>query len=239
MMISKLELLKGDKYKINGNIVINHPTLGEIEQFGEKQYWSIVSTLTASSYDFRFQLDDMGYDYDEIDDYTVFCGFAPTLSIDETGIFFGNLDFQKFTLQADDNGDVLLVNCDGIKIDKIIYELIVDYLRSIHHLKRNYKIAGNQRARHFFLVEERKKLEDKMKQEKNNEQTILGDTISALVNCNDFKYDYSSIWNLKIYSFMDSISRVQKNINYNNLMTGIYTGNIDSSKIPNSQMNWI
>ena len=120
MMISKLELLKGDKYKINDNIVINHPTLGEIEQFGEKQYWSIVSTLTASSYDFRFQLDDMGYDYDEIDDYTVACGFAPTLSIDETGIFFGNLDFQKFTLQADDNGDVLLVNCDGIKIDKII-----------------------------------------------------------------------------------------------------------------------
>ena len=34
-------------------------------------------------------------------------------------------------------------------------------------------------------------------------------------------------------------SRIQKNLNYKNLMTGIYTGNIDAKKIPNSQLSWI
>lgn len=239
MAINKLELLRGDIYKINDNIIISHPTLGEIEQFGEQKYWAMISTLTASSYDFRFQLDDMGYDYEEIDDYTVFCGFAPTFSLDETSILFGNLDFQSFQLQNTNNGDVVLINPDGVKIDITIYELIVDYIRSIHHLKRQYRVAGNKMARHFYLVEERKKMEAMLKNDTQKNMSVLGDTISALINCNDFKYDHKTIWDLHIYSFIDSINRIQKNINYNNLMTGIYTGNIDTSKIPNSQMNWI
>lgn len=237
-MIEKMMLLRGAPYEVNQHIVINHPTLEEIEKFGESKYWQLVSSLTASSFDFRFQLDDMGYDFEDIDDFTVFCMLVPTLSIEESSILFGELDFTKMQRDVSDEEIVLRNKALGITIDKVHYELIVEFLRALHGLKRNYKTFGNKAARKFYMEDERRELEKRLAEKKSDESSYAP-LISALVNCAEFKYDYRTVWNMPIYAFMDSVHQVQKMMNYKNLMTGIYTGNIDSSKIPKKNLTWI
>lgn len=237
--MDKMSLLSGDPYVINSNITVKHPNLGSIRRYGEDRYWQLVSLITSTSYDLRFQLDDLGFDYEDIDDFTVFCMVAPGFPQEDTSIILGDLDLSQLKVEISDDGDAYLSNEDeSVIIDRVIYELIVKQIREINGLKRNYKIAGNKRARKFYMEEERKMLEQKAQQRSDDESTSnLEPLISSLINNSNFKYDYESVWQLPIYTFMDAAKRITKLINYQNLMTGIYTGNVDSKKIPKKQMD--
>lgn len=237
--MEKLPLIYGDPYVINSHITIKHPTVGLIKQYGEDRYWQLVSLLTSTSYDIRFQLDDMGFDYEDIDDFAVFCMIAPGFSQEETSIILGDLDLSQLEVTPSQYDDICLANEDqSVVIDRVIYELMVKQIRTINGLKRNYKIAGNKRARKFYMEEERKMLEQKAQQRFDDDSSSnLEPLIGFLVNNSNFKYDYESVLQLPIYTFMDAAKRVTKLINYQNLMTGIYTGNIDSKKIPKKQMD--
>lgn len=236
-----MELLRGKPYKLNDKITIYQPTLGEIEEYGEIRYLQLVSNLTATSYDCRFQLDDMGIDYEDIDDFTMFCMMFKLFKIEDTKILFGDLDFQNFELMVKDESEIVIRdNENDINIDPIIYELIVSHLRQVHGLKRNYLKAGNKMAREFLLKEERRNLELQMQNKKNDDNdSQYAPLIVSMVNCAEFKYDYESVFSLPIYTFMESIKQVQKMIGYKNLMIGIYTGNIDSKNIPKEEKTWI
>lgn len=239
--MDKMQMISGIPFEINQHIIVHHPTLGEIVRYGEENYWQLVCMLTSTSFDLRFQLDDLGLDYEDVDDFATFCMITPGMKPTETSILLGDLDLSQLKVCSDDNGDILLANEDhSIIIDRLIYQLFVDYLRKLHGLKRNYKVAGNKRARKFYMEEERKNLEEKLKKESSNEnKSELEPLVGALVNNSNFKYDYETVMRLPIYTFMDAAKRVTKFINYTNLMTGIYTGNIDSKKIPKKQMDFM
>jgi hypothetical protein len=38
----------GEHYKITDNVIVNNPSLREIKEFGERKYYSMVSTITAN-----------------------------------------------------------------------------------------------------------------------------------------------------------------------------------------------
>jgi len=71
--MDKLALLRGAPKEITPLIVIKQPTLEEIMTYGERNYWQLVASLTSSSYDCRFFLDDNGFAYEDVEDYVVFC----------------------------------------------------------------------------------------------------------------------------------------------------------------------
>lgn len=75
----ELKLYKGYPIPINNNIIINQPTLSEITEFGEKQYFNAIYTLTSSPADFKWQLWDIGIDYTKVDDYELFVCFTSQL----------------------------------------------------------------------------------------------------------------------------------------------------------------
>ncbi|MCI8609021.1 MAG: hypothetical protein HFE73_05210 [Firmicutes bacterium] len=238
--MNQLSLLRGAPYVINDHIAIRQPTIGEIVQYGEQDYLQLVSNLTATSYDLRFQLDDMGFRYEDIEDFTVFCMMSQMMEKKHTSILFGDLDFSKFTVEYDDESQPFLTDKEqAIVIDKIIYELIASYLRQIHGLKRNFKIAGNEMARRFYMQEERRILEEKIKNNTEPFGSLYAPLVTALVNCGESKYTYETIWDLQIYPFMEAIKQTQKLINYKNLMLGIYTGNVDMKGIPKADLTWI
>lgn len=241
--IDKLSLLRGNSYVVNDSISILQPSIEAITEYGNDNYLILVSTLTGTSYDFRFQLDDAGIDYETIDDFTMFSMLFPTLSKEETSILFGDLDPASFSVQLDKQADYFyLENPDGVKIDQIIYQIIVDYLRASHGLKRNFIHFGNEMARHFHMKEEREILEKKSKEE-NGAGSWLEPLVSAMVNCDSFKYSYETVWQLTFYQFMDAVRRIQKINDYQNLSMGIYTGNIDTEKMGQAklkeQLNWL
>ena len=93
--VDELQLYFGDDYIINDNITIAQPLVGNVVDYGEGQYFSMVYSLTAIPSDMKSQLWDMGIDWCEMEDFELFMMLAPTLTVDRTSILFGDLDFSK------------------------------------------------------------------------------------------------------------------------------------------------
>ena len=72
----ELKIYRGGDIQITPNIIVTQPTLGQIEEFGEKQYFNAVYTLTAVGADLKWQLWDLEQiDYTTIEDYDLFIRF--------------------------------------------------------------------------------------------------------------------------------------------------------------------
>ena len=95
MEIDDLKLYIGDAYVINDNVTILQPTVRDIAEFGEKDFFSVVHTITAIPSDMKSNLDDMGLDWVEVEDFELFMMLAQTLTPDKTSILFGELNFSK------------------------------------------------------------------------------------------------------------------------------------------------
>ena len=76
----ELKIYKGDDIEITPNIIVTQPTIGQIAEFGERQYFGAVHTLTASGADLKWQLwDYANVDYTTIEDYELFVTFIHQL----------------------------------------------------------------------------------------------------------------------------------------------------------------
>ena len=144
--VDSLGLYMGDPYVINEHITITQPTIGQITAYGEKAYYSMVHTITAIPSDMKAQLDDMGLDYEQLEDFELFIMLAPTLSKESTSILFGDIDFSKLKIFKNPQNDqiVLADRETGLVIDMLIYERIVNYLRQVHGLKKKVEHAANK-----------------------------------------------------------------------------------------------
>lgn len=238
-MIDKYILLRGKDYQINEKTIIHHPTLEEIFEFGGDKYLGIVSALTAVPFDYKVQLYDMKIDYESLSDYELFSiifnDFIKS-KLDMSILF--NFNIADFKLYIDENKKPFFYNDEQqIMINELVYMKIVDFIRDINYLSRNNDYAGNAHMKKYLIDKERKKLLKNRNNKSNNNQLL--DMVSAMVNSKEFKYDWDSVWKLPIYVFNDSVRTISKIKNVENIMTGIYTGNIKSSDIPQEQLNWL
>lgn len=237
-MIGELSLLRGDPFKVNDYITVLHPTLGQIADFGEQAYLSIIQRLCATPADFLLSLHDIGVDYEEITDFQLFLLFYPTMPPDETHIVLGDVDLTKYSPEINSqNGEVILVNreTDSV-IDSAIHTQITNYIRRINGLERTVMYAGNAHTKEYLIRRERRRMEQ---QRRKKFKSTLSPLVSALCNCEQSKCDYRTVWGMPIYVFYDSIKRIQKIKSTNNLLTGIYSGGIDAKKIPPDSLNWL
>ena len=118
----ELRIYRGEDYVVSKNIIIHQPTLNEICDYGEQEYFSVLYSLVATPQSMKVQLDDMGIDYTEIKPYELFYGFLYKMfTKDKTKILFGDLDFTMFDiLKKIDSNDVMLYQ-NRIRID--VYDL--------------------------------------------------------------------------------------------------------------------
>lgn len=239
--IDELALLRGSDYVINEHITIHHPTLAEIYDWGEREYFRTVTTICSTPADLKVQLDDLDIDYTKISDFQLFMLLSKELQPEHTRILFGDLDFTQFTT-AQNPANEEIVLCDfqhDILIDRLLYTMITDYLRCVHSLTKNEQKPGNEITRKVMIQEER------LEQERHQDQgysSVLAPTISALVNCAEFKYDYDSVWQLPYYALMDAVKRIQAIKSHHHLMGGIYAGMVDTKKLSKSEkesLDWL
>ena len=122
--IDKLQLYFGDPYVVNENITILQPNIGQIMEYGEKKYYSMVHTITAIPSDMKSQLADMGLDYEQLEDFELFTMLAPTLQKESTSIIFGDIDFTKLKPYRNPQNDLIVLadKESGLVIDQLIYE---------------------------------------------------------------------------------------------------------------------
>lgn len=230
-------LLYSSDIEINKYISIQIPTVGEIMQ-DECAYYDLVYILTAMPIDMMVQLDDIGIDYTTITDYDLFLMTFQGLKKQDTHLIFGNLDLSKFQLAVHEqtNQTVLINTEDDIKIDKAIYSYIATTLRKIHHLEKNNKKPANKDAQEYML----KRARTKLKRRKNKKrESQIESLIIAMVNTEQYKYNFQSTRDLTIYQFNESVKQVIKKVDYDNKMYGVYTGTIKAKELSQNDLNWL
>ena len=234
--VDDLKLYIGSEYAINDKITILQPKILDIAEFGEKEFFSVVHTVTAIPSDMKANLDDMGLDWMEVEDFELFMMLAQTLTPDKTSILFGDLDFSKLRpFRNSQNGDVVLADKEsGIIIDKMIYLRIVNYLRKAFNITPKVEKAANKMTRKILIEEDRKNKE--MHKDKPFKSYLLP-LISSVKVKQGYTKDY--VLNMGYVEFMNDVARLQVIHNADHLLSACYAGTIDMKKINKAELNWM
>lgn len=236
-------LLNQSSVQITDQLSLRIPTVGEILE-NESAYFSLVSIMTSTPFQYMVQLDDLGIDYTKITDYQMFQIFFPVYAKQDISIIFGDLDLSDIGMYHDNSTDldVLYSPSTDIKIDEFVYYNMARTMRQANLLKHERKKPKGEKNKKYFLEKERRHLKNLeiMRKRKEFEQSELEKLIVALVNNDHFKYDYNSVLTLPIYNFYQSFQQIQHEINFNNVMRGVYAGTIDTNKLQDrSVLSWI
>lgn len=234
----ELKMYFGEPYWVTDKICIKQPTIGEICEWGEKEYYSMIHTLTCIPSDMKSQLEDMGTNYMNISDFELFMMLSRTLTPKQTGIILGDLDLSKFILCKSIENDELCMYCkdNGIVIDNLIYLKIADYLRKLHNIKSKVEKAYNETTRKILIQIDRERIE---KAKNKPYKSQLKELISAMMRYPGFKYKKNELKECGLYEFMDAVQGAQVYVSTTSLLSGMYSGMIDTSKINKKELNWM
>ena len=238
--MGELKSFRGKPYVINSQIVIRQPTLDEICEYGEQEYFDLVRSLCATPADRKVEIWEALHTYwEKIDEFDLFVSTFGRMQNKDMSILFPDINFTSFKISAGPVADeAVLKNQGGVVIDRAIHALITNYLRSLHRLTKNMEAGYNDATRDIMIEDEKEELE---RVAKKPYRSFLRSLISAMTNCPEFKYRFDDVWSLPIGAFMDAVERVQKHKHVAYLMQGIYSGTVDAKKINNKkdELNWI
>lgn len=234
-----LNLLYKHEWPINDKLSIVVPTVGDILK-DEDAYYGLVGSLTASPLDMMVTLDDAGIDFTKLNDYDLFIILFNGLRSLDTSLIFNDIDLNKFKLKKSDKNDqiILVDEENGIIIDRAIYNKIATSLRTIHGLKKNVRKVNDEETKKYLLERERLK-QQRRKNRKATQMSQLEPLIVAMVNTEQYKYDYEGTLGLTIYQFNESVRQIIKKVDYDNRMHGIYSGTISAKDISKDELNWL
>lgn len=226
----------GKPCQINSKISIRQPTIGEIIEYGESDFFKLLSCATAISSEYKSVLWDAGIDYEQVDDFCMFGWMMKQLPLEKTSILFGDLDFTKLVPVKREQGDTVLYEPDlDIIIDFNIHRRIAEYFKDAYNIQKKPEKAANKTTKMKLIELDRL---DKMDAGNKPFKSILQPLISSLVNHQGFKYDLDGIQKLTFGQIMDAVQRLQIIQSAQALMQGSMSGFCDTSKVPKKQWDW-
>lgn len=230
-------LLYKDFIPVGDRIKVRIPKLRDIIE-KEDEYFGMVSIFTATPYDFMAELDDIGIDFTELNEFDLFMLLSIGLAESDTSLLFEDLDFSLFERAVNEqNGNLVLIDREhDIVIDRGVLAEIAMALRKIHHIEPSRKKPGNEEAKKYMIERARKK---RARNRKRNAASQLEQLIVALVNTEQFKYNYESVLDLSIYQFNESVAQVVTKIDYDNRMHGVYAGTVDIKHMSQDDLTWL
>ena len=237
-VIDESQIYFGADYQVTDKILIHQPTVHEIVEFGEKRYYSGITMLTAIPSDMKYQLEDLGFNYMQVENYDLFLLLSRGLTPEATELNFGDLDFSQMILAKDEeNEQPVLVNPDlGIKIDKSVYLRMVEYLRKMHGIVPKVQNAATETTRQILIQMDRDKA---AKAAKEPYKSLLKTIASGLMRNPACTLSWQELLNLPISTLMDTISGVQIFTATNALLIGAHSGMVDTSKINKKEFDWM
>lgn len=228
-------MLYDSRIEIAPKIHLRNPLIGEILDFGEKQFWGVVSSFTTTAYDYMVTLYDAGIKYEDISDFNLFCMFFDQIKTMDCSILFDDVNLLHFDLAVDhQNQNLVLWNQkDDVVIDDAIFFNMATKIRMLCGLKRVWYNMGNEAARSFFIEKERRK----QKRHINKPfESILERDIIAMVNCAECKYNFETIRQCNLYQFNSSVVAIQHRVHFDKLMIGVYAGTVDVKNIDKKEL---
>ena len=237
--IDKLKLYFGDDIRINEKIILSQPTIGDIVEFGEKHFYYVLSVLTCIPSDMKSELWDINKtDWQKVEDFELFIMLTRNLKSEDTNLFLGDLDLSKMipVMNNLSNQICLYDEESGIVIDSAIYLQIVTYIREMFNINPKVEKAKNKRTFNVLIEDDR--FRKSLNKDKKYTSTLLP-LISSMLNSPGFKYKKNELRNVGIVEFMDSVQRISTIVSTTALLQGMYSGMVDTSKIPKEQFNWL
>lgn len=240
-MRDSFRLLLADEYPLCPFITVRFPTLGTIGwNIGEERYFSYIRSICSTPSQFKVTLFDNKIDYSELSDWEFFIMMCPEIftedSKDITEAVFGDFNLGEYYLdQNPESGELILTN--GVNVfTEVLYLLLTQLLREVYELEYVSDPPGNEHFKEYTIEKERRKMKRRKKQPY---KSTLAPAVIALVNDADFKYDYDSVMDLNVYRFYRSLKQLKRNKNYDHVMSGVYAGTIDDSKLNMKKIYWI
>lgn len=140
--------------------------------------------------------------------------------------------------QYNNSDEIVLFNpATQVEINRLIYNDLTDVIRKINLFEKVKYKPGNESAKKYLLEKERKK---QKRNAKKPYEPYLEKLVIALVNTEEFPYNYETCMDLSIYKFNQSFKQIQHKISFNNTMVGVYAGTVDTSKMSNKDiLSWI
>lgn len=246
----------GFPYQLTEEISIRQPTVGDIVEFGEDRFWSFVTRFAGNTTALRVALWDVGIDWNKITDWQLFVSQIQTYEKEETQIFFGDqLDFTRFTPvsvpvlkeeegeeETEPKTEIILVNADNpeIQLNEEIYSRMVQFIRMATGYNPKVEKAKGKLTKQSIIDEE--KMNARIRQMKQNKEPLYGSLLLPLfsfcLNHEGFKYKRDEILEMTLFTFMDSVKRIQSTEGIKALMSGMYSGFMDTSKITDKDLNF-
>lgn len=229
-------LLYRHDYPVTDSISVVIPTVGQILD-NEELYNDIVSSFTAMPIDFMVQLDDAGIDFTSINEFDLFIMLSEGLKKVDTSLVLKDIDLSKFELCVNNQTKKLVLynQESGIEIGRREHSQIASVLRKINHLEKNRKKPANDDAKQYML----ERMRTKMKRRPRTEASQLEQLIVAMVNTEQFKYDFASVRNITIYQFNECVRQIVNKVNYDNRMFGVYSGTVNVKELGQDELNWL
>jgi hypothetical protein len=238
--VDELKLYLGSSIKIASGITLLQPTIGEIANYNEAEYFSMAQTLCATPSSMKVALDDMKLDYMKVEDFQLFMMLCQSFTPDKTKPLLGDLDLTKFKpYQLTDSEEVVLANGEvdengrPIIINQIIYDILTTYIRKMHGFKKQVDKAGNAITRKVLIDEDRKAAQ---RNKDKPYKSFLVPLVSSLQGRQGYTKEY--ICNMGLYEFMNQMNRVQIIVQADAALGGMYSGFVDTKKMDKSILDW-
>lgn len=243
--MDKLLLYLGEDLEVKSydhTITIHQPSIIDIARYGETHYFNTIYKMCSIPSDYKSELWDMGFNYSKIGDFECFILLTRDISSEDTKLLFGDqISLENMVPSSNyQTGELALVDREtGLIINETIYQEMIEYIREMHYIRPKRERPANKETLELLIREDRNKKEKRDKEP--NEGSFLLPLISSMVNSPGFKYDINSLKNLGIYSFMDSVQRIQAINTAASISNGMYSGMIDLSQNPqlSKQLNWL
>ena len=264
---NKIDLLKiyfGDPYPITENITLYQPSIQDIIDYGEAEFFAVLFMFIGNTTYRKLFLWDNGIDWNTMSDYELFCGLVKFLPPEKTSLLFGDIDFTKFNLyglnyepEPDEEGKKLTASEkrkklfktyemshtfynqeQDIEISAEVYHRIADVIRNTVHIFPKTEYTVGRTSKEMIIEEEREKVKKAEREAADHPVSTLQPLISMCINHPGFKYKSYELKEVHINEFMDSVSRLQVYEATHALMIGSKSGFIDTSKIPKEHFDF-
>lgn len=266
--IDELKIYRGNDIPITDKIIVTQPTLGQIEEFGEKRYFQAVRNLTSVGADLKWQLwDYFSIDYTTIEDYDLFIELISQMVSSKKKMYeelTNNPELEEQLSQfSKEDLEEMLVNplslvlkdidlADFEKYEdqngqKILYnkenDITIDrfvYARIVDTVRQIHGFKRNNQ----IPANERTKMDlidDARDEAMAASQQPYKSTLKPLISALSAKCGQCGddrIWNMKINMFFDSIKRIYRIQDAELLLQGAYSGFASLKGIDKNRLDW-
>lgn len=266
--VDLLKIYFGDPYPITDKITLYQPSIDEIIQYGENEFWAVLYMFIGNSTYRRLFLWEIGVDWNKVSDYELFCNLVRMLPIEKTRILFGDINFEGFELiptgyeppeeeppkdgkkpTATEKRKKLFETFEkswsfynkeqDIEISADVYYTLVSVMREMVQIFPKAEYTVGKTSKELLIEEERNKIAQAEKENGGKPVSMLQPLVSACVNHPGFKYKSRELREIRINEFMDSVKRLQVYESTRALLTGANSGFCDVSKVPKEQFDFM